>query len=247
MTYDLSGKNALITGAGGGIGKAISRLLHKQGANIILADIVDTGIKDLQSELKERVTILPCLDISIEENTVKLIDIAEKELGSVDILINNAGITKDNISIRMDKKDWDDVISINLTTPFLLSKYALSKMMKRRWGRIINIASVVGVMGNYGQSNYSASKGGLIALTKTLAREFAQRGITVNSVAPGFIETKMTAILPEDQKKILLSNIPVGKMGTPEDVANAVLFLAAKESEYITGQTINVNGGMVMV
>jgi len=247
MTYDLSGKNALITGAGGGIGKAIARALHKQGANIVLADIIDTGIKELQQELKDRVTLLPCLDISVEENTVKLIDIVEKDLGSVDILINNAGITKDNISIRMDKKDWDDVISINLTTPFLLSKYALSKMMKRRWGRIINIASVVGVMGNYGQSNYSASKGGLIALTKTLAREFAQRGITVNSVAPGFIETKMTSVLPEDQKKMLLSNIPLGKMGTPEDVANAVLFLAAKESEYITGQTINVNGGMVMV
>ncbi|MDR0484601.1 MAG: 3-oxoacyl-[acyl-carrier-protein] reductase [Alphaproteobacteria bacterium] len=247
MLFNLSGKTVLITGAGGGIGKAIARAMHAQGAIVGLSDVKEEFLKDIAAELKDRVHILPSFDIVQEENVNALAEKAEEIMGKVDILVNNAGITRDTLSVRMPKKDWDDVIAINLSTPFMLSKAILSKMMKRKYGRIINIASVVGVMGNAGQVNYSASKGGLIAMTKTLAREFANRGITVNAVAPGFIATKMTDVLPEDQKQKLLSAIPVGKMGSAEDVANAVVFLATDEAAYITGQTVNVNGGMIMV
>ncbi len=247
MLFNLSGKTVLITGAGGGIGKAIARSMHAQGAIIGLSDVKEQFLKDIAEELKERVHILPSFDITLEENINALAQQAEEIMGKVDILVNNAGITRDTLSIRMQKKDWDDVIAINLTTPFLLSKAIISKMMKRKYGRVINISSVVGVIGNAGQVNYSASKGGLIAMTKTLAREFANRGITVNAVAPGFIATKMTDVLPDDQKTKLLDAIPLGKMGTTEDVANTVTFLATEEAGYITGQTINVNGGMVMI
>ena len=247
MLFNLSGKTVLITGAGGGIGKAIARSMHAQGAIIGLSDVKEEFLKDIATELGERVHILPSFDITEEANVNALAEKAEEIMGKVDILVNNAGITRDTLAIRMAKEDWDAVISINLTTPFLLSKAIMTKMMKRRSGRIINIASVVGVMGNAGQANYSASKGGLIAMTKTMAREVASRGITVNSVAPGFIATKMTDVLPPDQKEKLLGAIPLGKMGTAEDVASAVTFLATEEAGYITGQTINVNGGMVMV
>lgn len=247
MLFNLSGKTVLITGAGGGIGKAIARSMHAQGAIIGLSDVKEEFLKDIATELGERVHILPSFDITVEANVNALAEKAEEIMGKVDILVNNAGITRDTLAIRMAKEDWDAVISINLTTPFLLSKAIMTKMMKRRSGRIINIASVVGVMGNAGQANYSASKGGLIAMTKTMAREVASRGITVNSVAPGFIATKMTDVLPPDQKEKLLGAIPLGKMGTAEDVASAVTFLATEEAGYITGQTINVNGGMVMV
>lgn len=247
MLFNLSGKTVLITGAGGGIGKAIARTMHAQGAIIGLSDVKEEFLKDIAAELGERVHILPSFDITEEANVNALAEKAEEIMGKVDILVNNAGITRDTLAIRMAKEDWDAVISINLTTPFLLSKAIMTKMMKRRSGRIINIASVVGVMGNAGQANYSASKGGLIAMTKTMAREVASRGITVNSVAPGFIATKMTDVLPPDQKEKLLGVIPLGKMGTAEDVASAVTFLATEEAGYITGQTINVNGGMVMV
>lgn len=247
MLFGLKDQTVLITGAGGGIGKAIARVLHAQGATIGLSDIKEEFLKDIAAELKERVHILPSFDITKEENITQLVDKSEEIMGKIDILVNNAGITKDTLAIRMPKQDWDDVISINLTTPFLLSKAVLSKMMKRKYGRVINIASVVGIMGNVGQSNYSASKGGLIALTKTLAREFAARNITVNAVAPGFIATKMTEVLTDDAKKSLLSVIPLGRMGTAEEVAYTVAFLATAEAGYITGQTINVNGGMVMV
>lgn len=247
MLFSLKDQTVLITGAGGGIGKAIARALHAQGAIIGLSDIKEEFLKDIAAELKERVHILPSFDITKEENITKLVDQSEEIMGKIDVLVNNAGITKDTLAIRMSKQDWDDVISINLTTPFLLSKAVLSKMMKRKHGRVINIASVVGVMGNVGQSNYSASKGGLIALTKTLAREFAARNITVNSIAPGFIATKMTEVLTDDAKKSLIDVIPLGRMGTAEEVAYTVAFLATEEAGYITGQTINVNGGMVMV
>ncbi|MDR2007769.1 MAG: 3-oxoacyl-[acyl-carrier-protein] reductase [Alphaproteobacteria bacterium] len=247
MLFNLSGKTVLITGAGGGIGKAIARAMHAQGAIIGLSDVKEEFLKDIAAELGDRVHILPSVDITDEANVNTLAEKAEEIMGKVDILVNNAGITRDTLSIRMPKKDWDDVIAINLTTPFLLSKAILSKMMKRKYGRVINIASVVGVMGNAGQANYSASKGGLIAMTKTLAREFANRGITVNAVAPGFITTKMTEILPEDQKQKLLSAVPLNRMGSADEVAYAVTFLATDEAGYITGQTININGGMVMV
>lgn len=247
MLFNLTGQTVLITGAGGGIGKAIARAMHAQGAIVGLSDVKEEFLTEISAELKERVHILPSFDISKEENVNLLAEKAEEIMGKVDILVNNAGITRDALSIRMQKQDWDDVIAINLTTPFLLSKAIISKMMKRKHGRVINMASVVGVMGNAGQVNYSASKGGLIAMTKTLAIEFANRGITVNAVAPGFIATKMTDVLPEDQKSKLLNAIPMGKMGSAEDIANTVVFLSTKEASYITGQVINVNGGMLMV
>jgi 3-oxoacyl-[acyl-carrier protein] reductase len=248
MLFNLEGKTALITGAGGGIGKAIAKSLHEQGASVCLASFTsEKAVREVANELKERAYVLPSMDISKEDNIKIMVEEAEKFTGKIDILINNAGITKDTLSIRMSKEEWDQVISINLTTPFLLSKAILMKMMKRRYGRIVNISSIVGAMGNIGQANYAASKGGLVAMTKTLAREFAARGITVNAVAPGFIATKMTDVLPEDQQEKLLSSIPLNRMGTPEEIAAAVAFLSSDEAGYITGETIHVNGGMVMI
>jgi 3-oxoacyl-[acyl-carrier protein] reductase len=247
MLFNLTGKKVLITGAGGGIGKAIARAMHQQGAIIGLVDLDEKFLTEIAAELKERVFILPSSDINKEENVNKLAIDAETILGGVDILVNNAGITRDTLSIMMKKDDWDSVINLNLTTPFLLSKAIVAKMMKRRFGRIINIASVVGVMGNAGQANYSASKGGLIALTKTMAREYASRGVTINAVAPGFITTKMTEVLSDDQKAQLLSAVPLGRMGSAQEVAYAVTFLATEEAGYITGHTLNINGGMLMI
>ena len=244
MFCDLTGKKALITGASGGIGREIAISLHKQGATLALSSTTD--ITDLLSELKERVFLIKTNNLMSEDALELLFKQAEESLGQVDILVNNAGMTKDNLSIRMSKNDWDDIIALNLTTPFLLSKLALSKMMKRKSGRIINISSVVGHTGNFGQANYTASKGGLTALTKTLAKEFAQRGITINAVAPGFIETKMTKDLSEDVKAKILSAIPMGRMGTTKEVADTVTFLSSNEASYITGETIHINGGMFM-
>ncbi|MFL1781278.1 3-oxoacyl-[acyl-carrier-protein] reductase FabG [Candidatus Hepatincolaceae symbiont of Richtersius coronifer] len=246
MLFDLSDKTVLITGAGGGIGAATARILHQQGATIGLCDIDVKFVEELANELKERIKILPAYDITSEDNIAALVQEAENAMGRIDILVNNAGITRDNLALRMNKNEWDAVLAINLTTPFLLSKIILSKMMKNKWGRIINLASVVGLMGNAGQANYSASKGGLISLTKTLAREFASRNVTINAVAPGYITTKMTENLPADKKEQLLSVIPLKRMGTAQEVAAAIAFLASEEAGYITGQTISVNGGMTM-
>ncbi len=235
----LADKTALVTGAAQGIGKAIANSLAKAGAKVIVSDINLELAAETAKEIKGSPLKLNVADLAEVEAAVKTI-------GKIDILVNNAGITKDTLLIRMKKEDWDAVISINLTGTFNLCKAITPLMMKQRSGKIINIASIVGEMGNAGQVNYAASKAGVIGLTKTLARELATRGITVNAVAPGFIQTAMTDKIPEDIKKKMLEQIPLGKLGQPEDIAASVLFLASPAADYITGQVINVNGGMLM-
>lgn len=245
--FDLSNKKVLITGCSEhGIGTAAALAFHKLGATVAITTRKNTILPGFEN-IKERFHTYIVKDLSDSEELKTVADKIEKELNGIDILVNNAGITKDNLLLRMSPEDWDMVLNINLKTPFLLSKFFIPKMMKRNWGRVINISSVVGVAGNVGQANYSASKGGLIALTKSLAREFAIKGVTVNAVAPGYIQTAMTEKLPEDIKNKMISTIPLNKMGKPEDIAAAIVFLASEEASYITGETINVNGGMVMV
>lgn len=244
----LKDRVALVTGAAQGIGKAIAQVLAKEGANIIVADINLDLATQTANEIKETgVKAIPLkvnvAELSEVEAGVKK---AIEEMGKINILVNNAGITKDNLLFRMKKDDWDVVLSINLSGVFNLCKVISRLMMRERYGKIINIASIVGEMGNAGQANYSASKAGVIGLTKTLARELASRGITVNAVAPGFIQTAMTDKIPDEIKNKMLEQIPLGKLGQPEDVAAAVLFLASSAADYITGQVINVNGGMLM-
>lgn len=245
--FQLTGKNALVTGASGGLGTVISRTLIGLGARVVLADIRPEGVEALQKELgPNSFTVVGNLtDPAVPPVLLK--EAEEKLGGGVDILINNAGLTRDGLAMRMKDEDWDLVLNVNLSAAFRLSRAAIKGMMTRRWGRIVNIASVVGVMGNGGQANYAASKGGLIAMSKSIAREIASRNVTVNCVAPGFIVTPMTDALTEDQKAAMLANIPLGYLGEPKDVAASVAFLASEEARYITGQTINVNGGMVMV
>lgn len=245
--YDLTGKTALVTGAGGGLGSVMARTLHAQGAKLVLADIRLEAVEGLQKELGDSAV---CVAGNLADAAVPPVLLKEAEAkigGGIDILINNAGLTRDGLSMRMKDEDWDLVLNVNLSAAFRLSRAAMKGMMSRRWGRIINIASVVGVMGNAGQANYAASKGGLIAMSKSLARELAPRQITVNCIAPGFIISPMTDALNEEQKAAMLANIPLGTLGEAKDVAAAALFLASEEAHYITGQTINVNGGMVMV
>ncbi|MFH1542097.1 MAG: 3-oxoacyl-[acyl-carrier-protein] reductase [bacterium] len=239
----LKDKVALITGGAQGIGKAIAEVLAKHGAKVVITDINLELAEQTAKELGGIAFKMNVADYADAENIVKQ---AKEKMGSLDILVNNAGITKDGLFIRMKKEDWDAVININLTGVFNVSKAAASIMMKQRFGRIINIASIVGEMGNAGQANYSASKAGVIAFSKTLARELASRNVTVNAVAPGFIKTAMTDKIPEDVKTKMMAQIPLGKLGLPEDVANAVAFLAGPSADYITGQVINVNGGMLM-
>lgn len=244
----LQDKIAVVTGSGQGIGRSIAMALAHQGADVVISDVVrETGeavVKEIEA-LGRRSMFIPC-NVADPEDAKKLIDGTVEAYGRVDILVNNAGITRDGLAMRMSDQDWDLVLAINLKGPFNCSRAAMRPMMKQRSGRIINIASIVGVIGNAGQANYSASKGGLISLTKTLARELASRNITVNAVAPGFIRTKMTDVLEDKVKEALLSQIPMGKLGEAEDVANACLFLASDLAAYVTGQTINVNGGMAM-
>jgi 3-oxoacyl-[acyl-carrier protein] reductase len=244
--FDLSGKTALVTGASGGIGNAIAKVLHAAGATVALHGTRREALDSLAAELGERVHVLPA-NLSDAASVESLAKDAEAALGGLDILVNNAGITKDGLVMRMKDEDWQSVIDINLTASFRLCRAAVKGMMKRRKGRIINITSIVGVTGNPGQVNYCASKAGMIGMSKSLAQEVASRNITVNCVAPGFIASAMTHVLSDDQKTKLTANIPAGRMGAPEEIAAAVLYLASDEAAYVTGQTLHVNGGMAMI
>ena len=244
--FDLTGKTALVTGASGGIGADIARVLHAAGATVGLSGTRVEPLEALAAELGGRAHVLPC-NLSNAEEVEGLVKRATEAMGSVDILVNNAGITRDGLAMRMSDDDWQSVIDVNLTAAFRLCRAAIRGMMKARWGRIVNISSVVGRAGNAGQANYAASKGGLVALSKSLAEEVASRGITVNCVAPGFIETPMTEKLNEAQRATILASVPAGRMGTPQEIAAAVLYLASQEAAYVTGATLHVNGGMDMV
>ncbi len=245
--FSLSGKNALVTGASGGLGRAIAKTLHEQGARVVLSDMKAELLTALKEELGERVFVTSG-NLSDPAVPAALIKEAEGLLGGgVDILINNAGLARDGLAMRMKDEEWDLVLNVNLSAAFRLSRAALRGMMSRRWGRIVSIASVVGVTGNAGQANYSASKAGLIAMSKSMAQEIASRGITVNCIAPGFIASAMTDALNDEQRGKILSSIPTGTIGSPQDVANGVAFLASEEAHYITGQTLHINGGMAMI
>ncbi len=244
--FSLQGKTALVTGATGGIGGAIAKALHAQGATVGISGRNEGKLNELAAELKDRVFIFAA-DLSSSEAVDALVKNAEEKMEKIDILVNNAGLTKDGLSMRMKDEDWQQVIDVNLSATFKLARSVQRGMMKRRWGRIINIASVVGVTGNPGQANYVASKAGMIGWSKAMAAEIASRNITVNCVAPGFIATAMTEVLTDDQKAKINSTIPAGKMGSSEDIAAAVAYLASEEAGYVTGSTIHVNGGMAMI
>ncbi len=244
--FDLTGKTALVTGASGGIGGATVRALHAQGATVALSARRTGPLEELSAELGDRTHILPC-DLSDAEQVEALPKQAMEAMGGVDILVNNAGVTSDNLFMRMSDEQFTSVIDTNLTSAFRMIRGVLRGMMKKRWGRIINITSVVGTTGNPGQGNYCASKAGLTGMSKSVACELAPRGVTVNCVAPGFIATPMTDVLNDDQRSRILGSIPAGRMGAPEEIASAVAFLASDEGGYITGQTIHVNGGMAMI
>lgn len=243
---DLNGKTALITGASGGIGKAIAEKLYALGASVGLTGTREAVLQEVATDLGERAHPIVC-NLSDKDALDGLIPTANETLGGIDILVNNAGITRDNLFMRMKDEEWDDVLAVNLTAAFKLSRAVLRGMMKNRHGRIIQITSVVGVTGNPGQGNYAATKAGIIGMSKSLAYEVASRNITVNCVAPGFIETAMTDALDDKQREAILTNVPAGRLGQPQEIANAVAFLASEEAAYITGQTLHVNGGMAMV
>ena len=244
--FDLTGRTALVTGATGGIGGAIARALHARGATVTISGTRIEMLDSLAGRLAGRVHVLPC-DLAERAEVDKLVPDAEAAMGHVDILVNNAGITRDNILVRMQDEEWDRVLAVNLTAAFRLARAATRGMMRRRFGRIIGIASVVGVTGNAGQANYAAAKAGMIAMTKSLAREVAARGVTANVIAPGFIETAMTNALTDKQKDSILGLVPAGRLGSADDVAAAVIYLASHEGAYVTGQTLHVNGGMAMI
>lgn len=243
--FDLTGKTALVTGASGGIGAEIARALHRQGATVALSGTRRDALDALAAEFSERVHVLPA-DLAVPEAALELIVAAEAAMGSVGILVNNAGLTKDGLALRMSDADWAKVLDVDLAAPFRLSRAALKFMLRRKAGRIINIGSVVGSTGNAGQANYAAAKAGLIGLTKALAQEVASRGITVNLVAPGFVATPMTDVLSDAARTALADKIPLGRLGTPADIAAAVVYLAADEAGWMTGATLHVNGGMAM-
>ncbi len=245
--FDLTGKTALVTGASGGIGGAIAKALHRQGASVVLSGTRAEALEGLKSELGERAFTAPC-NLAETASVEALPKAAEAAAGaSIDILVNNAGITRDNLFMRMKDEEWDQVIAVDLTAAFKLSRAVLRGMMKKRWGRIVSITSVVGTTGNPGQGNYAAAKAGLVGMTKSLAAEVASRNITVNCVAPGFVVTPMTDALSEEQRTALLGHIPAGRFGAPADIAAAVVYLASEEAGYLTGQSLHVNGGMAMI
>jgi 3-oxoacyl-[acyl-carrier protein] reductase len=244
--FDLTGKRALVTGASGGLGGAIARALHGQGASVGLSGTRREALEALASELGERAFVLPC-DLSDKASVEALVPNAETALGGLDILVNNAGVTRDNLFMRMKDEEWDQVIAVNLTAAFRLSRACLKGMMRRRFGRIIGITSVVGVIGNPGQGNYAAAKAGMIGMSKALAGEVASRNITVNCIAPGFITSPMTDALSEKQRETLLGVVPMGRLGAATDIGAAAVYLASDAAGYITGQTLHVNGGMAMI
>ncbi|MGQ0527419.1 MAG: 3-oxoacyl-[acyl-carrier-protein] reductase [Alphaproteobacteria bacterium] len=244
--FDLTGKKVLVTGATGGIGEAIAKALHAAGADIGISGRNTDKLQQLSKELGSRVHILAA-DLSSNDGIAALVKAAEEAMGQIDILVNNAGLTRDNLSMRMKDEEWNEVIDVNLSAPFKLAQAVQRGMMKRRWGRIINISSIVGVTGNPGQCNYVASKAGMIGWSKAMAQEIASRNITVNCIAPGFIATPMTDALNDDQKARITASIPSGRMGSPADIAASTLYLASEEAAYITGQTLHVNGGMAMI
>ena len=244
--FDLTGMTALVTGASGGIGSAIAKALVGQGAKVALSGTREEALKAIAAEIGGETVILPC-NLSDAAAVDALVPRAVEALGGLDILVNNAGVTRDNLAMRMKDEEWDQVIRVNLEAAFRLTRAAAKPMMKARFGRVISITSVVGATGNPGQANYAASKAGLVGMSKALAQELASRNITVNCVAPGFIASAMTDVLPEAQKEALLGKIPAGKLGEGSDVAAAVVYLASRESGYVTGQTLHVNGGMAMI
>jgi 3-oxoacyl-[acyl-carrier protein] reductase len=246
MMFDLTGQCALVTGASGGIGAEIAQTLHRQGATVAISGTRAPRLDDLAQALGERVHVVAC-DLSDRAAVSELVSRAEAAMGSLDIVVNNAGVTSDNLFMRMRDDEWDRVIAINLTAAFTICRAALRGMMRRRYGRIINISSISGVIGNPGQGNYAASKAGLVGMTKSLAREVASRGITANCLSPGFIRTPMTDELNEKQVEAIAAAIPAARFGDPHDIAAAALYLASREAGYVTGETIHINGGMVMV
>jgi len=243
--FDLEGKKALITGASGGIGKEIAKVLIEHNAEVCISGRNHEELNALKKSLGKKCHVVTC-DLSKKDEIIELIKKTDKVLGHIDILINNAGITKDNIFLRMSENEWEDVLNVNLNSTFNILKLITKGMVKRKYGRIINISSVVGVTGGAGQVNYSASKAGLIGLTKSLSQEIATRNITVNCIAPGFIETPMTEKLDDKRKDAILNSIPMNRIGKPKDLSSAIIFLASQESSYITGQTLHINGGLYM-
>ena len=244
--FDLSGKTALVTGATGGIGGAIARGLHRQGATVALSGTRREALDELAQSLGERVHVLPC-NLADAAAVEKLVPDTEAAMGKLDILVANAGITKDNLFVQLKDDDWEQVLNVNLTSTFRLTRAAVKTMMRRKFGRIIGITSVVGVTGNPGQVNYTAAKAGMIGMMKSVAAEYARRNVTANCIAPGFIATAMTDKLNDKQREAILGRVPAARLGTPEDIAAAAVFLASDEAGYMTGQTLHVNGGMAMI
>jgi 3-oxoacyl-[acyl-carrier protein] reductase len=244
--FDLSAKTALVTGATGAIGGAIARALHDQGATVALSGTRRDALDALAAELKDRVHVLPC-DLADKDAVEALVPSAEEKMTKLDILVANAGVNRDNLFVQLRDEDWDNVIAVNLTATFRLTRAAVKSMMRRRWGRVIGISSIVGYTGNPGQGNYTASKAGLVGMLKSVAAEYAKRNVTANCIAPGIIASAMIDKLNDKQREGILARVPAGRLGTPADVAAAAVYLASEEAAYITGQTIHVNGGMAMI